>query len=186
MNFYAGIGPRDCLPAATARMTEIAHCRRGQGWWLRSGHSGKADLAFERGAHSSAHIFTPWREFLEDPRTRGPEPAYGAVVYEEPTPPAFKMAAAYHPAWDRCGRDARALLARNCHIILGPDLTDPVQDVVTWTTDGTIDGIGKQGGTAHALRVAVAHGVKVYNLRRPEHRDALERLLWVADEPLSP
>lgn len=180
MIFYAGIGPRDVEPMVRTRMTEIANCKRGEGHWLRSGHSGKSDLAFERGAYASAHIFLPWKGFLD----KSPEPAYGVVVFDEPTRPAFKMAEAYHPAWGRCERPVRALLARNCHIILGIALDDPVQEVITWTPNGSIDGLGMQGGTAHALRVAAAHDVKVYNLRRPEHRAELHAKMWLVNGDL--
>ena len=82
----------------------------------------------------------------------------------------MQMAAAHHPAWERLGRGARSLHARNCHQILGRDLDDPVSFVVCWTPDGATTHPGPStGGTGQALRIAAAHDIPVFNLARADH-----------------
>lgn len=85
------------------------------------------------------------------------------------------MAAAHHPAWERLGRGARSLHARNCHQILGRDLNDPAAFVVCWTPDGaTTDPGPSTGGTGQALRIAAAHGIPVFNLARDEDLERVQ------------
>lgn len=171
--YYAGFGSRKDVPPDVLRfMSMLASTYRGMGWRLRSGRSGQCDLAFERSAYSFADLFMPWPDFP------APDPPHGAYVARRPTRGAYTMARHYHPRWDRCDDSARSLLARNCHIILGRNLTEPARVAVCWSRDGSVDGAGKSGGTAHALRIAYAHDVKVYNLAIPEHVKALERMQW--------
>jgi hypothetical protein len=74
---------------------------------------------------------------------------------------AFVMAAQFHPAWDRLSAAARKFHARNCHQILGADLSTPVNFVVCWTPDGKVT-----GGTGQALRLALHHNITIFNLAR--------------------
>ena len=57
--------------------------------------------------------------------------------------------------------------------------------MLCWTPDGAIAPehcTRDTGGTGQAIRVAGAHGVRVFNLARPEHRARVEGL--VAGEAL--
>lgn len=182
MNYYAGIGSRKTPPRVTGHMTMLAGCYLGLGWVLRSGRSGRADLAFERGAGAAAQLFEPWADF----HLTAPPAHRQAEVYRQPSDGAYKIAQAFHPRWDLCDKTARSLLARNAHVILGPNLNDPVRHVVAWTADGTVDGLGATGGTAHALRIAAAHDCLVFNLARPAHANGLDKMMWVSNGPIEP
>lgn len=176
MKFYAGVGPRLTPNGIRLLMAEIASVKRAEGWWLRSGHGTGAEQSFERGAYYYAHVFLPWRAYAE----RG-APVYGAVVHDEPTPEAMEMAARYQPNWAGLPDERiRLLLACNCHVILGPDLDDPVREVVCWTATGSLTGEGlNDSTTGHALRVARAHGVEtIVNLQRADHRLIATRAIW--------
>src|SRR5665213_2210255 len=141
MRYYAGIGSRDTPLYWCAKMAEEAKELAWKGFILRSGHADGADKAFEEGCDfhdpTLKEIWIPWKGFND------------SVSINLPSPEAFEMAAAFHPAWSRCGRGARALHARNCHQILGRDLKTPVEFVVCWTKGGKL-----VGGTAQALRIA--------------------------------
>lgn len=179
-HFYAGIGSRNTPPRVTGHMTMLAGGYLGLGWILRSGRSGRADLAFERGAGGAAQLFEPWADFPVAAAHRD------AQVFRAPSGAAYRIAEAFHPRWDRCDKWARALMARNAHVILGPNLNEPVRHVVAWTADGTIDGLGSSGGTAHALRIAAAHNCKIFNLARPAHATELDKMMWVSNGPIEP
>ncbi len=127
---YAGIGSRR-TPALILRLiTELASSLADRGYLLRSGHARGADQAFETGADTRAEVYLPW------PRFEASAACTAGYVQLHPTPEATQMAAQHHPAWDRLGRGARSLHARNCHQILGRDLDDPASFVVCWTPDG--------------------------------------------------
>jgi hypothetical protein len=80
----------------------------------------------------------------------------------EPSPEAFQIAEEYHPAWARCGEVARALHARNSHIVLGRFLNDPVELVICWT-----EGAKGKGGTGQGLRIARDRGIEIWDLADP-------------------
>jgi len=136
MKYYAGIGSRQTPDNILSDMKSIATDLDGIGYTLRSGGAKGADSAFEEGA-TDPDIFK---------------------VYDC-TGEALDMAADYHPAWERCNSFVRKLHGRNCMIILGENLDDPVEFIVCWTVDGQIT-----GGTGQALRMAQKLGIKVHNL----------------------
>jgi hypothetical protein len=167
---YAGIGSRSTPTDVLKLMTTFARELALDGWLLRSGNAQGADLAFQAGAAERAEVYVPWSTF-------GPPFASGAVGLL-PTGDAFTLAAEHHPAWPRLSDPARKLHARNCHQVLGLGLDEPARFIVCWTPNGTVTGLDPgSGGTGQALRVAVAHGVAVFNLRRSAHRERIES--WV-------
>lgn len=169
---YAGVGSR-LTPAATLTLCEqTAVALADTGWLLRSGHAQGADAAFERGAAGAAEIFLPWPTF------RAEEPPQGRR-FARPHPAAYTIAADHHPNWVAVAREGRALHARNCHQLLGWTLDDPAKFVICWTANASLDGTGRSGGTGQVLRLAVALGVPVFNLARPDHRERLRR--WLGD-----
>lgn len=139
---YAGIGSRATPPKILAEMGRIARTLSDHRWTLRTGGAAGADLAFER-----AHIA---RREIFNPRQAPPD----AIART-----ATALAAAHHPAWDRCSTYAKLLHARNSHIVLGARLDDPVDAVVCWTPSASIT-----GGTGQAIRLANAYSIPVYNL----------------------
>ena len=171
---YAGIGSRDSPAEILELMEGLGRALALAGWKLRTGGAPGADQAFEAGCRASGEepeLWLPWEGF-EGRRGRFPSPE------------AFLMAAQLHPNWPALRRGGRALHARNCHQILGARLNNPVQRVICWTPDGSLDGEGgKSGGTGQALRLATRHGIPVRNLARDEHRAVMEQ--WLSEQPLS-
>jgi hypothetical protein len=145
---YAGIGSRETPYSVCEIMTGIARDLHDAGWWLRSGGALRANRAFEMGAGEQKQIFL--------------------AKHSKHHPDWYAMAEQFHPAWERCNPTARALHARNCPIVLGENLDDAVNFIACWTPDGKAS-----GGTGQALRVAAAHGIKVFNLFDPTAERAL-------------
>lgn len=139
---YAGIGSRQTPPDVLAHMEATAGVLDTCGYTLRSGGAAGADRAFEAGVRSGRkEIF---------------------VAEHGIHRAALKLAAQFHPAWEKCTAYARLLHARNCLVILGRDLDDPVRFVICWTPGGQL-----VGGTAQAIRVARHHGIPVHNWGPP-------------------
>jgi len=137
--YYAGIGSRKTPARVLTLMSKIAGRLEIRGFHLRSGGAVGADTAFENGVISRKNI-TVYRPQHADAKS-------------------IAMAGKFHPAWNRCSQYARSLHARNCKIVLGDNLDSPVNFIVCWTPGG-----GLHGGTAQAMRVALYHKIKIFNL----------------------
>jgi hypothetical protein len=152
VQYYTGIGSR-ATPEKTLQLMEgIAIILSQRGYKLRSGGADGADNAFERGCildGGEREIYLPWEGL------NGRQPNAPYCIYP-PTSKAFKLAAQYHPAWQRCSRAARLLHARNSHQILGKDCETRSKFVVCWHLN--------KGGTMQAIRIATDYDIDIYNL----------------------
>jgi hypothetical protein len=171
--FYAGIGSRDTPPDILEQMTGIADVLKRMDFVLRSGHADGADLAFERGSQGQNQIWLPWQGFNYDsPQAQG-LPHTGHYHIRD-NHAADKIAAANHPAWNKCSEGAKKLHTRNVYQVLGPGLGIVSQEtmskfIVCWTKDGKAS-----GGTGQALRIAERYNIKIFNLFFPDALDELE------------
>jgi hypothetical protein len=174
---YAGIGSRETPADMLALMQALATRAAGEGWVLRTGLSPGADQAFYRGAVAGGgaiELFLPWPGFEAGSLL---DAGAGTVrVHPSPSAAACELAARFHPHWEELSAQARRLLARDAHEVLGTDLRSPAQLVACWTADGSLDGEGLyEDGTGQALRIAHHHGIPVLNLARPDHVAELVR-----------
>jgi hypothetical protein len=157
---YAGIGSRQTPHEVLNIMHRIGAFLSNKNFVLRSGGASGADASFEQGCDSvngTKEIYLPWQRF-----NNNKSPHF--VV----TPEAEKLAASVHPAWHTLSRPAKQLHGRNCYQILGLSLADPVDIVICWTPGGQAT-----GGTATAIKLAVKHGIPVYNLAIARDKDSL-------------
>jgi hypothetical protein len=164
--YYTGVGSRETPPDMLDFMARLAAWLAARGHVLRSGGAPGADTAFEQGAAGSSVIYLPWPGF--NGRSRG-------VGLPRPSPEAYPLAAAVHPAWGRLSDAAKALHARNCHQVLGTDLRTPSAFLLCWTADGCDSEATRArstGGTATAIVLACRQGVPVFNLGKPGAYDA--------------
>jgi hypothetical protein len=165
---YAGIGSRKTPPAVLALIGRVAAELAARNWVLRTGLAGGADQAFYHGAVASGavELYLPWPNFEASARRAGAQ----EFALARPSDAAYAMASRFHPAWASLRASVRHLHARNCHQVLGADLTSPARFVLCWTPDGSLDGRGRRvGGTGQALRIAHHYDVPVFNLARPDH-----------------
>lgn len=170
MNVYAGVGSRRTPKYVLALMVETARELAARDWLLRTGGAEGADASWLTGCvehpRGAYELYLPWPGFT----------GQGLPMLVEPRPEAFEIAARYHPTWETLDASAKALHARNAHIVLGMDLRSPVRMLCCWTSGGTYDGQGRwEGGTGMALRILAgeAPGTRVVNLKREADRDAL-------------
>ena len=177
--YYAGIGSRGTPSYILNIMINLGSYLYEQGWTLRSGAAEGADSAFELGHDHVAteprkEIYIPWKNFnwSNSPLHRENVPF---------TDQEMLFAGRFHPAWHKCSPSARLLHARNTRQILGCEqlhgpVVVPSKFVVCWTKDGKL-----QGGTAQALRIAEAMGVKIFNLGKPSNSHELEAIIHELD-----
>jgi hypothetical protein len=159
---YAGIGSRDTPDQILKVMTDAAGQLSKDGWLLRSGHARGADQAFENGAGDKAEIHLPWDGYN-----------YGRIVNPKFIVPKIEpalvdIASRWHPKWEKLPVEEKLFMVRNTSIVLGTNLLHPVRMVVCWTPRGLL-----KGGTAHAIKVAQAYDIPVFNLANSEDWDKL-------------
>lgn len=162
MKYYTGIGAREHVPLGVlVWMSLTAMLLEYHGYTLRSGGAKGSDKAFEAGVLGSLkEIYLPWKGF------KGNTSKLFTSSAE-----AVKLAAKFHPAWDRCSTIARKFHARNSHQILGRYLDSPSEFVICWTKGGEM-----VGGTAQALRIAQAFSIPIINLGSEDGFVDLENL----------
>lgn len=164
--FYTGIGSRETPGQSLVQMFVLAMLLEVEGFTLRSGGAAGADASFYGGAtlhgrlrQDQAHIYFPWPHFTD----KVPAHMTRASIA------AYKLASTVHPKWESLKDGAKALHARNCHQVLGDDLTTPSAFVVCWTPDGCEserERTKETGGTATAIVLADRHGIPVFNIQR--------------------
>lgn len=164
---YAGIGPRDIPSEIADMMSSVAVQMDHQGWILRSGRATGSDQAWEAGHRpASREIYLPWGGYN---MTTNQEKNYFISPLSEQLEQAAKMT---HPAWDKLSLGGQKLMMRNVSIILGPDLDDPVEFVAYWHAKKKPD-----GGTAHAINVAIQAGIPTFNIGFEEDQEAMSKFV---------
>lgn len=181
MHIYTGIGSRTTPDTILPKMTSIA-TMLAKNWILRSGHAEGADWAFELGALNYANrsktkprmeIFIPWGGYNsqlerdENPYPESPSIAQNFIV-PAPNAELIRVAALFHPAWDKCSPAAKFLHMRNVCQIAGENLDTPTDMVICWTHRGK-----RAGGTGQALRIAEYLSIPIFDLALPDTQQQL-------------
>lgn len=159
--YWSGIGNRQATPQAVSDLTYIAKRLAENGLELRSGGRGDCDCACQAGANGKSEIYYPRHK---------PQYQYGLPTLDE----AYPIARQYHGCWDFLPEKYRNYFARNVHIILGKVLSEPSEFVVCWTRDGVYspeNRTQRTGGTGHAIAVAAANSIPVFNINNKIHRE---------------
>jgi len=168
---YTGIGSRETPDAILTLMAKIAYTLAQNDWTLRSGHAPGADQAFEHGAKEAKgkmEIYLPWSGFEG---AHGDGKSYFTTFNPDLgcDPEAIRVAAQFHPAWDKCSIGAKKLHVRNVYLIGGRDLNTAPDMVICWTKDGK-----REGGTGQALRIAEHLQIPIFDLAVVEPETILE------------
>ena len=174
MKIYAGIGSRRAPKNILNVMRKVAFYLAREGWTLVTGATRGADQAFAEGALQGGGrvvLWLPWRSY-EQEWVGKMKRKYGDLVtvnvLRNDDRAAFESVFKYHPNPDALTRGVQKLHARNYRVVKG------VRFIVCWTPNGEIT-----GGTGQALRIAMAMGIPIRNLGKPEY---LKKILKWIDE----
>jgi len=144
---------------------------------IRTGGATGADQSFMHGAKDGKlEIYLPWKDYEQDEIAKY---IGKAQIMWNPTKEAYALAEKVHPAWRFLKPGAYPLMARNCHIILGNKLGEPVKLVLCFQhncptfkedkfrlTDKTLREINQnriRGGTLMGIRLAKKYGIPIIN-----------------------
>lgn len=135
---------------------------------LRSGGSGKGELALERGATrvlGPREVYLPWAGYN----------CHGSPLHRIPDD-AFRLAADVEPKWQFLGRGRRKLMARASMELFGKNLARPSLFVICWTPFGS-----GEGDCSTALLLSRARGIPILDLGKFDNLPLDELVLHVAD-----
>ena len=125
-----------------------------QGYDVRTGGNAGTENAFTM---KGVSLYLPWPGF----RT------HRQAAMTKPSKTAYGIASMACPSWARQSNGSKSLMARNVNIILGADLSSPVQFILIY---------GREPLTEHARRIALTHEITTYNIEDVD-ADALLGLL---------
>lgn len=157
MKYYAGIGSRKTPENILKKIKQYSYILNKKNYKLRSGGAIGADKAFELGAGINKEIF-----YAKDAQKWAYEEAKRCLP-RDVVPEMFNGWKPY----------VQSLLARNMMQVLGLDGNDPVEFVLCWAP--SLNYMTREvGGTGYAMRCAMAHGIRFYNLFSEEQTKAFE------------
>lgn len=164
MKAFGGIGSRDITDKYAIILLSISRKFAEQGYWLRTGAAIGADQSCAIGAGKNTILYLPWKnyekEWVESRRELG-----SVIGCIEPSKEAIKLASEVHPAWDKCSNGAQLLHGRNAHIILGRNLSSPVEFVLYYSQ--TIGHEIIPSGTGLGVAIARKYSIPLYNVNDP-------------------
>ena len=162
------VGSREMPDEVKIICTKVGKKLAQLGYIGRSGFADGADINFFKGYVEAGFPdrfvnYIPWPNFRkkEEPYYSNVGSTFSLVpdkVYLE----AEELARNIHPAWDRCGRGAKALHTRNVCQVLGGDIKTPSIALYCYAPmDKNSD---PKGGTRTAWLLAKEHGICCKNL----------------------
>jgi hypothetical protein len=169
---YCGIGSRSIPKLVSKDMEQFAIIAASKGWILRSGGATGSDSSFEKGCDKfggSKEIYLPWVRYNDN-----------TSRYVNPTTEAHDIARLIHPIYNKLSPAVKLLVARNCHLVLGLDLNDPVEFVICYTPD-CVEHYSKctrfTGGTGTAISLASKQMIPIFNIcNEQRYFDAIDFL----------
>lgn len=162
----AGIGNRNIPKEASSKLFDLGRLIAERNYLGLSGNSNGSDEFFAKGVNSVnpslMNLYLPWNSFnknfiLPENKVR--------LLSKEDKAKCIAIASEHHPNWSACSFGAKSCLARNVAIV-----TDA--NVVFCYSDPN----SKSGGTKHAVRIANAYQIPVYNLFTLSLEDCISAL----------
>jgi hypothetical protein len=171
MNKYVTcVGSRETPTEICNLMTKIASKLEQEGYILRSGRAIGADLAFEKGIRNSKNKCIYTIENFD----------FSPENYEMCKSEILSILDS-NLNFDNYGKNAQILILRDVNQVLGSIKTELVKSkfLICWTKH--LNYYAKPpnacGGTRFAVRIALKHGIPVFNLLKKEDRERIEKFL---------
>lgn len=163
--YYTGIGNLDVdMPMYwSSLIREIVEMLYNKEFILRSGGAEGTDSMFEKHAGNKKETYLPFKGF------NGSDSELYFISDE-----AKQLAVKFHPMGERLLTSQYLNYhARKGYQILGYELDTPVEFIITCTSDINSD------GTSHALRIAKAYDIPIYNLHDMGDKELNEFWLYL-------
>ena len=159
MKAFAAIGSRLQFLSETARaaIPIISELLRQSDVYMRTGAALGADQLWANYyTHERVLLYLPWGPYEAD----WVQSSSFIVASHEPDGEAIEYALQYHVAPNALKQGAQKMIGRNAQIIMGRDLSTPVEFVLATSRSNGKFG----GGTMHGVDIARANGIPVYDV----------------------
>lgn len=163
---YAGIGPHRPPADLLDSIGHLARYMTAEGWHLHTGAAEGACDAFATASPAEERTrYIPW------PGYRGLSGPDCVTLSDAELRECSRIAAEFHPGWQRASPHTRKRLAHDIAVLLGADTCTPVHAILTWTPLGRAT---PDSGSAE--RIARLHAIPFLNMADLD-ADALTRAL---------
>ena len=165
---YAGIGPRHPPADVLAAVPTLAHQLTAKGWHLHTGAAEGLCDAFAAATPSAERTrYVPWIGY------RGLSGRDCVALSDTELRECSRIAAEFHPRWQRARASTRKRLAHDMAVLLGAGT--PVHAILTWSplAQPTPD-------TATAERIAHAYSISFLNMADLAADELKRQLEWIA------
>lgn len=181
---YSGVGSRFGVPPKIEiLMVDLGAVFAENGFILRSGFAKTSDIAFQEGHEKvridNMEIYLPYEGFNRS-KTQHLKNKGFLVTDENILKDAQQIASTLHPKWKSLDEYEKKFHTRNVFQVLGKTLDIQSDFVVCYTPDGaetTKETSIKTGGTATCIRLGDRLEIPVFNLKRPDALDRLDKFL---------
>lgn len=175
---FAGAGPRSIPEGSSFQldiMERIGARIRELGGYMRLGHSGQCDMAFERGARERSILYLPFPGFNINVERLTRHISILTELDQRIRQEAARSVVELHPSRGNTrSRHGFLCLARNYLIVMGQENT-PVDGLIYWGIP--LDDHGNvKGGTGQTVRFAMSRNVPVYNLYNMNEQQIMAKL----------
>lgn len=144
---------------------KLAHYLVSRGFTVRTSGGKDGEEAFQKGAGEKVEVHIPWKGF--DNQT-----SQFCKTKDE----AKEVVRQFSPSFESLSKGVQTIIASKAHVVLGKELTSPIQFLVVWSLDGAEtrkECTSKTGFVSTPIKIAESLKIPVFNLKR---QDALERI----------
>lgn len=167
---YAGTGNRNIPSDIADIIKRLTKELETLGYILRTGSVGETEEAFETDI-KTIELHIPWRGFKEK-----------ESKFTFNSPLAIGLAKMFHPSYDGLPKPVQAFLCKNVRLVLGKDCKSPALFLLCWSEDGaetSSERSIKTGNVGHAIAIANALKIPVFNLGKPNADLRLKNYLGI-------
>lgn len=169
---YVGTGNKEAPPDIVETMKRLAAELEKAGYLMRCGGMDGPEDIFEK-ATTKNEIHLPWRGFNEKDSKFTFTPNQ-----------AKELAKQFQTGFDGLKPVIQTFLAKNVRMIMGKDLKSPALFMITWSDDGAEslkEKSIKTGNAGHAIAIADALRIPIFNLGKHDAEIRLKRYLKLND-----
>lgn len=167
---YVGTGNANPPLEIVTQIKRLANELESFGFTLRTGGTAGTEEAFEVSV-KDMELHLPFNNYNN-------KQSSFAFINKK----AYVIAKLFHPTYDTLPDKVTLFLAKNARLLLGKDLKSPALFLLCWSEDGCESSAAKTmktGNVGHAIAIAAALHLPIFNLAKPDAERRLKEHLGI-------